>query len=78
MNPPYGDSIEVMGVLPLSAVLSQLCVLMNIKLLMNKLSPFIYLKDYEVQGMLGKGGFAQVFKAKSKKNGCEVAIKRVR
>lgn len=35
------------------------------------------IEDYEVQGMLGKGGFAQVFKAKSKKNGCEVAIKRI-
>jgi serine/threonine protein kinase len=34
-------------------------------------------QDYEVLGMLGKGGFAQVFRAKSKSNGQEVAIKQV-
>ena len=35
-------------------------------------------QDYEVLDMLGKGGFAQVFRAISKKNGQEIAIKRVR
>ncbi len=40
---------------------------------MNSFTP----QDYEVSEMIGKGGFACVFRAVSKKNGREVAIKKV-
>ena len=35
-------------------------------------------QDYEVLDLLGKGGFACVFRAISKSNGREVAIKKVK
>lgn len=35
------------------------------------------LQDYEVKEMLGRGGFAYVYRAISKNNGQEVAIKKV-
>lgn len=35
------------------------------------------LKDYEVHNLLGKGGFASVYRARCLKTGMEVAIKMV-
>lgn len=37
----------------------------------------LFHQNYEVLDMLGKGGFAHVFRAISKNNGHEVAIKKV-
>ena len=37
----------------------------------------LFHQNYEVLDMLGKGGFAHVFRAISKNNGQEVAIKKV-
>ena len=34
-------------------------------------------QDYDVLDLLGKGGFACVYRARSKRNGQEVAIKMV-
>lgn len=36
-----------------------------------------FLQDYEVFNFLGKGGFAQVYRARSRHTGLEVAIKMV-
>lgn len=65
MNSCYGDSIEVCSY--------QLFYSTKEYLLMNTL----ILQHYEVLDMLGKGGFAHVFRAISKNNGQEVAIKKV-
>lgn len=35
------------------------------------------LQEYEVLDLLGKGGFASVYRAKCRKSGMEVAIKMV-
>lgn len=39
--------------------------------------PHFLQKDYSVLDLLGKGGFACVYRAKCKNNGLEVAIKMV-
>lgn len=39
---------------------------------------FVYFQDYRVLNLLGKGGFACVYRAKAIKTGLEVAIKMVR
>ena len=39
---------------------------------------FVFLQDYQVLNLLGKGGFACVYRARSNKTGQEVAIKMVR
>lgn len=43
---------------------------------MNFINMFI-LKEYEVLDLLGKGGFASVYRAKCRKSGMDVAIKMV-
>lgn len=74
MNSGYGDSIEVCYFYQLFYLTNEYSLMMNIR-------TFYFIQqqqqDYEVLGMLGKGGFAQVFRAISKNNGQEVAIKRV-
>lgn len=38
---------------------------------------FIVLQEYEILDLLGKGGFASVYRAKCLKSGFEVALKMV-
>ena len=66
MNPNYGDSIEVCS------------SLYQLFYLVNEFNLHHVTQDYEVLDLLGKGGFATVFRAKSKRNHQEVAIKKVR
>lgn len=66
MNSNFGDTIEV-G----TAVISQY---LWYSLLWIYYTP----QDYSVLDLVGRGGFACVYRAKSKHNGQEVAIKMVR
>ena len=45
--------------------------------LLNTAFVFLFVQEYEVLDLLGKGGFAVVYRARCKRTGLEVAIKMV-
>ena len=68
MNPNYGDSIEV--------CFNYQLFYLHCNEYLSICTPHLP-QDYEVLDLLGKGGFATVFRARSKHNNQEVAIKKV-